>query len=127
MYENPETSVSSARALIELNQKREDEDRRKAAFTNKTIQLASEQVTSAKIAADESAAQTNLLKEANRHALELNEIAWRAEERAKAAEKAAAFARRSAIVANIIAVFAIVISIRKEIWELVINVISLFH
>ena len=44
MHENPEAYVSSAKQLMELNQKREKEALRKEAAANKTTQLASEQV-----------------------------------------------------------------------------------
>ena len=45
MHENSETSVHSAKALMELNQKREKEAKRKEAAAEKTSQFASEQVT----------------------------------------------------------------------------------
>jgi hypothetical protein len=44
MHENPEAYVSSAKQLMELNQKREKEALRKEAAANKATQLASEQI-----------------------------------------------------------------------------------
>ncbi|MCW8982781.1 MAG: hypothetical protein OQK13_01930 [Gammaproteobacteria bacterium] len=44
MHENPETSVNSAKALFELNKKREKETQKKEAAENKKSQLVSEQV-----------------------------------------------------------------------------------
>ena len=52
MYENSEASVHSAKALMELNQKKEKEALRKEAAANKTSQLASEQVALLKEAND---------------------------------------------------------------------------
>ena len=66
MYENPEASVNSARALIELNNKREREAQEKKAAENKASQLASEQIA--------------LLKESNKLAAKALEAKIRTED-----------------------------------------------
>lgn len=93
-----------------------------------------QQTVAAITTAEESVAQTELLKESNRYALEANEIAWRAEERARLAEAKAvlaeadaALARRSSVLANVIAVLAIAISIREYIFSGVLYVYSFFQ
>jgi hypothetical protein len=44
MHENPETSIHSARALMEHSQKKAKETREREAVNNKTFQLTSEQI-----------------------------------------------------------------------------------
>ena len=66
MHENPETSIHSARALMEYSQKMAKEAREREAANSKNFQLASEQIA--------------LLKESNELARKaLNEANLRAE------------------------------------------------
>lgn len=44
MHETPETSIHSARALLEHSEKKAKEDREQEAVSNKNFQLASEQI-----------------------------------------------------------------------------------
>lgn len=75
MHENPEAYVSSAKQLMELNQKREKEALRKEAAANKTTQLASEQVALLKESnelARKALAEANLRSEQERALHESN-------------------------------------------------------
>ncbi len=75
MHENPEAYVSSAKQLMELNQKREKEALRKEAAANKTTQLASEQVALLKESnelARKALAEANLRSEKERALHESN-------------------------------------------------------
>ena len=75
MHENSEASVHSAKALMELNQKREKEAKRREAAAEKTSQLASEQVALLKEAnelARKTLAETNLRSEQERALHESN-------------------------------------------------------
>ena len=75
MHENTEVSVSSAKALMELNKKRKKEALRKEAAASKTTQLASEQVALLKESnelARKALAEANLRSEQERALRESN-------------------------------------------------------
>ena len=75
MHKNPEVSVSSAKALMELNQKIKKEALRKEAAASKTTQLASEQVALLKESnelAKKALAEANLRSEQERALHESN-------------------------------------------------------
>lgn len=98
MHENSETSVNSAKALMELNKKREKEALEKEATENKISRLSSEQIV--------------LLKEAN-------DLALKAHIEAQASKTESEKSSRRAFLSNIIAVVSLLVAIASFVFAYV--------
>lgn len=98
MYDHPETSVHSAKALSELNDKRAKEAKRQEAATNLATKLATDQVA--------------LLEEAN-------DLARRAQVEAQESKAESYKSLRMAFWSNVIAIASLIVAIASLVFAYV--------